>query len=152
MTGTDLTCRVMIGNQPVGIIQTDRETAMLTYDDDWKIVGFPLSPSLPLDGSAESGAVFAFVENMLPEGDALEQLVLLSQIPRRDVLRLAMALSARNDLPGAVRLVDGRSRVSAVKGVFRPITEAEILERLKSPDILLQCPRKSVGEIQTFRG
>ena len=42
MTGTDLTCRVMIGNQSVGIIQTDRETAMLTYDDDWKSVGFPV--------------------------------------------------------------------------------------------------------------
>ena len=33
MTGTDLTCRVMIGNQSVGIIQTDRETATLTYDE-----------------------------------------------------------------------------------------------------------------------
>ena len=154
MTGTDLTCRVMIGNQPVGIIQTDRETAMLTYDDDWKSVGFPLSPSLPLDGSAESGAVFAFVENMLPEGEALEQLVLLSQIPRRDVLRLAMALSVRNDLPGAVRLIDGGSRPSAMKDAFRPITEAEILERLKSPDILPLTvwdgtPRLSVAGVQT---
>ena len=154
MTGTDLTCHVMIGNQSVGIIQTDRETAMLTYDDDWKSVGFPLSPSLPLDGSAESGAVFAFVENMLPEGEALEQLVLLSQIPRRDVLRLAMALSVRNDLPGAVRLVDGGSRPSAMKDAFRPITEAEILERLKSPDILPLTvwdgtPRLSVAGVQT---
>lgn len=144
----------MIGNQPVGIIQTDRETAMLTYDDDWKTVGFPLSPSLPLDDSAESGAVFAFVENMLPEGDALEQLVLLSQIPRRDVLRLAMALSVRNDLPGAVHLVDGGSRPSAMKDAFRPITEAEILERLKSPDILPLTvwdgtPRLSVAGVQT---
>ena len=154
MTGTDLTCHVMIGNQSVGIIQTDRETAMLTYDDDWKSVGFPLSPSLPLDGSAESGAVFAFVENMLPEGEALEQLVLLSQIPRRDVLRLAMTLSVRNDLPGAVRLVDGGSRPSAMKDAFRPITEAEILERLKSPDILPLTvwdgtPRLSVAGVQT---
>ena len=97
MTGTDLTCRVMIGNQSVGIIQTDRETATLTYDEEWRIVGFPLSPALPLERAAESGAVIAFVENMLPEGDALEQLVFLKQIPRRDVLRLAMALSARND-------------------------------------------------------
>ena len=154
MTGTDLTCRVMIGNQSVGIIQTDRETATLTYDDDWKIVGFPLSPSLPLDGSAESGAVFAFVENMLPEGDALEQLVLLSQIPRRDVLGLAMALSVRNDLPGAVRLIDGGSQPSAMKDAFRPITETEILERLKSPDILPLTvwdgtPRLSVAGVQT---
>ena len=154
MTGTDLTCHVMIGNQSVGIIQTDRETAMLTYDDDWKSVGFPLSPSLPLDGSAESGAVFAFVENMLPEGEALEQLVLLSQIPRRDVLRLAMALSVRNDLPGAVRLVDGGSRPSAMKDAFRPITEAEILERLKAPDICPLtvwdgAPRLSVAGVQT---
>lgn len=62
-----------------------------------RIVGFPLSPALSLERAAESGAVIAFVENMLPEGDALEQLVLLKQIPRRDVLRLAMALSARND-------------------------------------------------------
>ena len=140
MTGTDLTCRVMIGNQPVGIIQTDRETAILTYDDDWKIVGFSLSPSLSLDGSAESGAVFAFVENMLPEGDALEQLVLLSQIPRRDVLRLAMALSVRNDLPGAVRLVDGGSRPSAMKDAFRPITDSGVKPRRSGRGYKLRKP------------
>ena len=154
MSGTDLTCRVMIGNQLVGLIETDRERATITYDDDWKILGFPLSPALPLEGGAESGAVFAFVENMLPEGDALEQLVLLKQIPRRDVLRLAMALSARNDLPGAVRLVDGRSWASAVKDAFRPITEAEILERLKAPEVYPLtvwdgAPRLSVAGVQT---
>lgn len=154
MIGSEITCRVLIGHRLVGTIQTDRETATLTYDDEWKKTGFPLSPALSFDGSAESGAVFAFVENMLPEGEALEQLVLLKQIPRRDVLRLVMALSARNDLPGAVQLVLAGAERQTLKDAFRPITEAEILERLQQPDVRPitvwdGAPRLSVAGVQT---
>ena len=54
------------------------------------IVIFPGSGSTEAKNANGMCKIF---ENMLPEGEALEQLVLLSQIPRRDVLRLAMALS-----------------------------------------------------------
>lgn len=50
------------------------------------------------------------LKNMLPEGDALEQLVLLKQIPRHDVLRLAAVLaSLEKTLPAVTAVAEKES-------------------------------------------
>ncbi len=78
----------------------------------------------------------------------------VSQVARRDVLALAVALSRRNDLAGAVRLRPRDEPAPAIPDAFRPVTEAELADRLSHPDtkplsIWDGAPRLSVAGVQT---
>ena len=95
------------GNRLAARVQLTPEDPVLTYTDDWKASGFALSPALPLTGPADSRAVTAFFENMLPESRAFENLVLATQTA---------------DTSGEVR------------EAIRPVTAAEISSRIEAPD------------------
>ena len=94
-------------NRLAARVQLTPEDPVLTYTDDWKASGFALSPALPLTGPADSRAVTAFFENMLPESRAFENLVLATQTA---------------DTSGEVR------------EAIRPVTAAEITSRIEAPD------------------
>ena len=89
-----------MGNRLAARVQLTPEDPVLTYTDDWKASGFALSPALPLTGPADSRAVTAFFENMLPESRAFENLVLATQISAGNKIGLALKLGY--DLPGAL--------------------------------------------------
>lgn len=116
---------------------------VLAYTPEWEASprAFALSPALPL-GRRHVGAVVSnFFENCLPEGEALSELVRYVRTDRSNILALAYAL--RDDLPGAIRLrlphreEDRKAKreepVRALEGpnVFRPITDEEMLDRLR---------------------
>ena len=154
MTGFESSCDVSLGSALVGVLKAEGDRLTLDYVDSWRATGFPLSPALPFSGPMLEGAAYAFLENLLPEGEALGQLVAVSQISRRDVLALSLALSRRNDLPGAVRLRPRGDKTVDVPDAFRPVTAAEIEERLSHPDtkpltIWDGAPRVSVAGVQT---
>ena len=121
------------------------------YDDEWQKKGFPLSPSLPFGKALKESAFLAFLENMLPEGRALEHLCRLNNISKNNILALSLAI--KNDLSGAaVLLFDGTE--TQTDSTFRPISDAEILQRLDFPethpmDIWDGKPRLSVAGMQT---
>ena len=154
MTGFETACDVFLGSALVGGLKAEGDRLTLDYADSWRATGFPLSPALPFSGPMQEGAAYAFLENLLPEDAALDQLVAVSQISRRDVLALALALSRRNDLPGAVRLRPRGDKTVDVPDAFRPVTAAEIEECLSHPDtkpltIWDGVPRVSVAGVQT---
>ena len=82
----------------------------LDYDHDWVDTpeAFPLSPALPLapslDGYA-AGAVKRFVENLLPEGRALDIAATTYRVSKSNIFALINALGA--ETTGAFRF--GRS-------------------------------------------
>ena len=120
------------------------------YLPSWIENGFPIAPSLPF-GSIPRGAAFAFLENMLPEGKAFERLVAYKSLSRNNVLGLALAI--RNDLSGALSLSSSAQK-ETIEDSFRPIDEAEIIDRLEKPetnpmDIWDNRPRLSVAGVQT---
>src|SRR5450830_967217 len=51
-----------------------QDTFSLTYSPSWVADrrGYALSPHLPLDGKATSSSIRRFLENLLPEGRALD--------------------------------------------------------------------------------
>ena len=98
---------IWVGNRLAARVQLTPEDPVLTYTDDWKASGFALSPALPLTGPADSRAVTAFFENMLPESRAFENLVLATKTA---------------DTSGEVR------------EAIRPVTAAEISSRIEAPD------------------
>ena len=153
MTGFETVCDVFLGSALVGVLKAEGECLTLDYADSWRRTGFPLSPALPLSGTVQEGATYAFLENLLPEGEALDQLVAVSQISRRNVLSLVLTLSHRNDLSGAVRLVPRGKAAPKISEAFRPVTAVEIEERLSHPDtkpltVWDGVPRLSVAGVQ----
>ena len=121
---------IWVGNRLAARVQLTPEDPVLTYTDDWKASGFALSPALPLTGPADSRAVTAFFENMLPESRAFENLVLATQISAGNKIGLALKLGY--DLPGAMRLTADTS--GEVREAIRPVTAAEITSRIEAPD------------------
>ena len=115
----------------------------LVYASEWEDSpsAFALSPALPLGRRHVGAVVSSFFENDLPEGEALRELVRYVRTDRSNILALAYAL--RDDLPGAIRLrlshreEDRKEKreapVRALEGpnVFRPITDDELLDRLR---------------------
>lgn len=130
MSGSE-SAGIWVGNRLAARVRLTPEDPVLTYTDDWKAAGFALSPALPLTGSADSLAVTAFFENMLPEGRAFENLVLATQISAGNRIGLALALGF--DLPGVVRLTADAS--GEIRETIRPVTAAEISARIEAPDM-----------------
>ena len=68
-------CTAFLGTIPVAdITRLDGCSFMLEYRNSWtgSPLGFPLSPCLPFTKTNDHDASYAFFENMLPEGQALE--------------------------------------------------------------------------------
>ena len=148
-------CIVFLGKVPVADInRLEGWFFTLEYRDSWlgDPRAFPLSPCLPLDGNFGPDAVYAFFENMLPEGRALDILSQTNAISKKYVLDLAIALGS--DLPGAVRLQKADSSEQSKSQIYRPIESAEIIQRLEQPDFFPMSvwdgrPRLSVAGVQT---
>lgn len=147
-----INCQVLLGTQVVGHLSlTDgQESLQFSYSDDWKKAGFALAPHLPLNGSISGNNILIFLENFLPEGQALEHLSIFHSISKGNVFALALAI--RNDLTGALHL--SLDTVNPSDDQIRVITEKEILERLTYPeqmpmDIWDGRPRLSIAGMQT---
>ena len=75
---------------------------MCIRDREWSLSGFPLSPSMPLNGMFSDEVATFFFQNTLPEGKALTILSKHARLPESSVLGLCLYM--RNDLVGAIRL------------------------------------------------
>lgn len=113
----------------------------LGYLDRWvaEPVAHPLTPSLPLPtrggpGAELSGdAVFAFFDNLLPEGDARAAIFASLGLPASDTWQ-ALAHMGR-DLAGAVRVTGGPARAGAMATPMqRRLAREELSERLRHRD------------------
>jgi len=110
----------------------------LDYDADWVAApaAFPLSPALPFQRSAEGhavGAVKRFVENLLPEGRALDITATTYRVSKSNIYALISALGT--ETTGAFRFwrSDEVPPVVAAKPP-REVTREELDKRIAERD------------------
>jgi serine/threonine-protein kinase HipA len=112
----------------------------IAYDPAWIDApqAFPLCPALPLDRPAAgyaAGAVKRFVENLLPEGRALDVIATTYRVSKTNVYALINALGA--ETTGAFRFwPTGEVPPSIAAAPPREITRDELNQRLSERDAL----------------
>lgn len=128
MDGSEI--KVMFGSREVGRIfeSSNPLTLCFKYSQEWSLSGFPLSPSMPLNGMFSDEVATFFFQNTLPEGKALTILSKHARLPESSVLGLCLYM--RNDLVGAIRLEN--KNFPQQPRSFRAVTFEELAERLDS--------------------
>ena len=112
----------------------------LDYDPDWVNTpeAFPLSPALPLEPPATghvAGAVKRFVENLLPEGRALDITATTYQVSKSNVFALINALGT--ETTGAFRFWRSGEAPPAIAATPpREVTRDELNRRLGERDAI----------------
>lgn len=137
----DYSLYVYAGAVHAGTLRFDPQTDGFAFDYEpgWvrSPAGFPLSPHLPLSGApAASGVVKRFVENLLPEGAALDVASRYANIMKNNIFGLIRHLG--RETAGALSFVPaGQSPPATPTAERRAIPYAElerrIQERLQQP-------------------
>lgn len=108
------------------------ESWSLRYADEWSAdrQAFALSPALPLDGESTSASIRRFIENLLPEGRALDIVASAQGVAKSNVYGLIRALGA--ETTGAFRFLPHGEDGSAEPERIHPreISLAELDERI----------------------
>jgi len=97
------------------------------YDRQWISQGrFAISPHIRAEDEPAKGAVTRFLENLLPEGEALRSLAQMLKLKPGNLYAMISAIGA--ETTGA--LVFSRER-GELKTTFRPIPREELVERIR---------------------
>lgn len=138
----------------VGDISYDLQSQKfgLIYSPEWLQKGFALSPHLPLLGEVDSENLSKFLENLLPEEDALKTLARTLQTTSGNVFGLIAAIG--KDATGAFSFSTNELKVETS---FRPISIEEltkrVLKRAETPiSIWDGKPRLSLAGVQEKLG
>ena len=117
---------IFCNNERVGIIEIDLNSnnVELIYDENWKNIGFELSPHLKFDKSIDSNGIKKFVNNLLPEGNGLDAISIILQISKANKFGLLEAIG--NETAGALTF----SPDNIVVTNFREISNEELTERI----------------------
>jgi serine/threonine-protein kinase HipA len=117
---------IFCNNERVGIIEIDLNSnnVELIYDENWKNIGFELSPHLKFNESIDSNSIKKFVNNLLPEGNGLDAISIILQISKANKFGLLEAIG--NETAGALTF----SPDNIVVTNFREISNEELTERI----------------------
>jgi len=117
--------------------QSTEDRYEFVYDSDWPDAAhaFPLSPHIPLAGPpAASGVVARFLQNLLPEGRALDVASGFHHISKNNVFGL-INLLGREPAGALSFLPEGaEAELATPPAPRRPITDAELSERIRGRD------------------
>lgn len=116
--------------------ESKEDSWSLEYDANWVALpnAFPLSPALPMLSVTKayaSGTIKRFVENLLPEGRALDISALTYGVTKNNVFALIQQLGV--ETAGAFRFGVDRAAVEVAKqdNSMREITAVEVNDRLR---------------------
>jgi serine/threonine-protein kinase HipA len=142
---------VFYKEQKVGIIQVDSQTQefAFAYTRQWREEGFEISPHIPFNTPASSASIKKFLDNLLPEGRALDIFSLFFQITKNNTLAITREIG--NETSGALTFFD--NRVETIPTTTRTIKEVELTDRIKTEDPVRLIiwdgkPRLSVAGVQ----
>lgn len=126
----------------------DTNELELFYDEAWILEGFELAPSLAFNTKSKSQSIKNFIENLLPEGAALDFLSTYYQISKSNPF--AMIKTIGIETTGALTFA---SSPNELKTEFREITEKELAQRIRERNsiplsIWDKKPRLSVAGVQ----
>lgn len=128
-----LNLSVHLADAEVGRLGVDAQQQLrFEYSADWRQSGFPLAPSVPLlpfTGTEPdwAAAAAAYFQNLLPEGQALDDVCRSLQISKSSTFGLLRAMGS--EASGAVRVLAPDRPPSADK--LRPIPLAELSGRIR---------------------
>lgn len=135
MSGTKQnTLDVFLGHQKkiasISIPADSESEITLVYEPSWLREGFAISPHLPLHGPIKHSAVRNFLQNLLPEGNGLEDLTSNTTISKNNTFGLIRIIG--EDTAGALAFRGGNTgeKTAAKDTDFREITEPELAQRL----------------------
>ena len=129
-----------IGNKRVGTLTHSDATGQFgfAYEQGWIAArdSFPLSPALPFaslqDDPPEihSARVRRFFENLLPEGQALDDAARAAGLGRGNLYGLVRALGRES--AGAIALLPEGERPDQLTAIKRPVPLQELSDRIRS--------------------
>jgi len=113
--------------QIVGQLSIDKdESYHFEYDKSWIEKGFSISPHLAFNSPYTSSTIKRFLENLIPEGEGLEDIATFARISKNNTF--AMMHTIGYDTAGA--LMFGENSEES-KAIFREITSKELSERIE---------------------
>lgn len=120
------------------------------YKETWIKDGFALSPSLPLDKDCDQQKAKNFIENLLPEGNGLDDLINYFNISRNN--KFALIETIGSETTGSLVFTTNNA-ANDMKTSFREITQQELSKRIKDRknrplSIWDNKPRLSVAGVQ----
>lgn len=128
--------RLWSNRQSVGVITFDdaNDAFSLAYDPEWiRINGFPLSPRLRprlvKDDKSTSVELRRFLENLLPEGQALDDAAAVNHLSKSNLFGLVRALGKES--AGAFSILPDDLVLEKAPSSKREITFAELSERIR---------------------
>jgi len=132
----------------VGSLSNNMEIFSFNYDEEWKRIGFEISPPLGFK-KIEDNAIRLFIENLLPEGKGLVELSEYFQISKSN--KFAILKQIGLETTGALTFSDIKHY--SIETSFREITELELEEKIKIRDrvpihIWDEKPRLSIAGVQ----
>lgn len=108
---------------PVG---TETEFSFI-YEDEWKHTGFPISPHIPFDDKASPRSIENYLRNLLPEGEAFEEMIQNTTISKSNTFGLIRKLGAETSGALSFRVPESEPQETS----FRPVPDDELIERLE---------------------
>jgi serine/threonine-protein kinase HipA len=128
----DYCLHIFDGQAWVGTLAFDPQAAefSLAYAPEWvkSAKGYALSPHLPLNGGASSGAIRRFIENLLPEGRALDVASVYSNIQKNNIFALIRYLG--KEVAGALSFLPAGQTPQTLAPGKRPVPLEELQERI----------------------
>ncbi|NOI30760.1 type II toxin-antitoxin system HipA family toxin [Vibrio coralliilyticus] len=108
---------------PVG---TETEFSFI-YEDEWKHTGFPISPHIPFDDRASPRSIENYLRNLLPEGEAFEEMIQNTTISKSNTFGLIRKLGAETSGALSFRVPESEPQETS----FRSVPDDELIERLE---------------------
>ncbi|WP_259398668.1 HipA N-terminal domain-containing protein [Pseudoalteromonas sp. SG43-5] len=113
---------VFIGHtQKIGAIALDigsENEIAFTYEPEWINKGFAISPHLPLNGDFDSRDVRNYLQNLLPEGKGLDEIISSTTISKNNTFGLIKVIG--EETSGALSFRASNSTLKQTS--FREVT------------------------------
>ncbi len=145
------TLNVYFKDSLVGVLKLEQKSENFTfsYAKEWQKSGFEISPHIKFDTKVRSSTIKKFLDNLLPEGKALEVFSLFFQITKNNTLALTREIG--NETSGALSFFD--HQIKEIQTSTRPININELTDRIKVEDPIQLIiwdgkPRLSVAGVQ----
>jgi len=116
---------VSIQDTLVGKLFVEKDEYYFEYDRSWKQNGFAISPHIGFKNSASSKTIKRFLDNLIPEGEHLDDIVSFAHISKNNTFGILNIIGY--DTAGALFFGDKKLDTP----YFREITQKELISRIE---------------------
>jgi serine/threonine-protein kinase HipA len=125
---------VYLKNSQVGVLKfyDESQEFSFSYTSKWQKDGFEISPHIKFNTKNSSGSIKKFLDNLLPEGKALEVFSLFFQITKNNTLALTREIG--NETSGALSFFESNKK--ELETSTRKINIKELTNRILAEDVI----------------